>query len=413
MYLVLLGLFHFGFVLPWVLFAYDASRATWFSPYGLFPAMKLVLYSIVAYQVGLLCCRRSPESVALEDPRFGPHNRQLFIAGFGLFAAGIVMFIVGLIGLDPGGYLRMTYSESYRLSAESDPRFFGTGIMIAAIGLNIAAAGATRLQLRFVFAALGIWVSFLLYWGFRGPALLAAVVVCAVGLKKNVQYPRWLPWVAIASLLVLLPVIRVVREQPAAERFSGISLREFNLLDGPAEMGASIRPLIETVAALGPGSYRMGGTYWVAIKGIVPNLALHWTSGDTVDVDELPPNLWITAVADPWLYNNYGGIGFSAVAEPYMNFGVPGVIVYFFLLAVALVWFEQVAVRNSYTLAAWALILEPLLWTTRNDFTNFFRPAVWGLVFITIVWIVSGGYNLVLNSTSDSLKRPEALCNGS
>ncbi|MGA8234391.1 MAG: O-antigen polysaccharide polymerase Wzy, partial [Candidatus Acidiferrales bacterium] len=83
---------------------------------------------------------------------------------------------------------------------------------------------------------------------------------------------------------------------------------------------------------------------------------------------------------------NYGGIGFSAVAEPYMNFGLAGVVGYFLLLGFLLVRLEQVSIRSSHALACWALVLGPLLWTTRNDFTNFFRPAAWGLICIGVAW---------------------------
>jgi hypothetical protein len=116
---------------------------------------------------------------------------------------------------------------------------------------------------------------------------------------------------------------------------------------------------------------------------------LRWESSSTESEADLPPNHWITSIVDPWAYKNYGGIGFSAVGEPYMNFGLPGVIAYFLFLSFFLVYLEQLSIRNSYSLAAWALILGPLLWTTRNDFTNFFRPAVWGLLILAAVKGVS------------------------
>jgi hypothetical protein len=80
-----------------------------------------------------------------------------------------------------------------------------------------------------------------------------------------------------------------------------------------------------------------------------------------------------------------------------MNFGVAGVLAYFMFLAYFLIWLEQLSVRNSYALAAWALILGPLLWTTRNDFSNFFRSAVWGLLTLAAVKAISVAYANVLD----------------
>jgi O-antigen polysaccharide polymerase Wzy len=168
-------------------------------------------------------------------------------------------------------------------------------------------------------------------------------------------------------------------------------------LDGPVEMGASIRPLVETADAVGPGSYRHGKTYWIALKGVIPNVAAHWEAPETESLEDLPPSHWITAITDPWVYKNAGGMGFSAIAEPYMNFGPVGIVLYFFLLGFLLVRLEKISLHNAYALAAWALILGPLLWTTRNDFCNFCRPAIWGLLFLGAVRSCSRAYRFIPN----------------
>lgn len=393
LYLALLGFVHLGLVTPWALGIYDVSRVPWFETYGLSPALALVTCSILVYQTGLivavvgfqkvrLSCK--PDSLYLE-------NRWLFLVGSGLFFSGAMMFVAGLVGLDPAGYFRLTYSDTFRLRAESDPRFFGSGITLVLIGLSLATAGAPRRRLAVVFWGAGLWFFLLFYLGFRGPALIAALIVCAVALKKGVSFPRWLPWLTAALVLLAVPVMRVVREEPINQRPFGISMNDFSLLDGPAEIGSSIRPLVETCSLIDQHSYRYGKTYLLGLKGILPNLAVRWEAPSTGSIDSLPPNHWVTAMADPWSYENYGGIGFSSIAEPYMNFGIVGVISYFFLLALILVRLEHVSIRSSEALACWAVFLGPLLWTTRNDFTNFFRPAAWGLLCIGAVLLFSRG----------------------
>jgi O-antigen polysaccharide polymerase Wzy len=403
LYFSLLGFVHLGLVTPWALGIYDASRVPWFMTYGLSPALALIGYSILAYQTGLIVavvqfrvvspCRK-PDSTYLE-------NRRLFLVGSCLFFLGVVMFVAGWVGLDPAGYLKLTYSETFRLRAESDPRFFGSGITLVLIGLSLAMAGAPRRPIAAVFWGAGLWCVLLSYLGFRGPALIAVLIVCAVALKKGVSFPRWLPWLTAASVLLAVPVLHVIREQPINERSLGGALSDFNLLDGPAEIGSAIRPAVETCSFIDQDQYRYGKTYLLGLKAILPNLALHWGAPSAGSIDSLPPNHWITAVADPWSYENYGGIGFSAVAEPYMNFGVVGVIGYFFLLALMLVRLERVSIRSSEALACWAVFLGPLLWTTRNDFTNFFRPAAWGLLCIGGVLFFSRG--------SHRLPKPEKV----
>jgi oligosaccharide repeat unit polymerase len=388
LYLTLLGFVHLGIVVPWALGIYDVSRITWFVPYGLSHALTLITYSILAYQTALIVTVGGVGHVRRSGGTDGPYfeNPRLFLAGSSLFAVGVAMFVTGWVRLDPDGYYQLTYSDTFRLRAESDPRLFGSGMTFALIGMTLAMAGAPRRRFRMVLWAAALWFLLLFYLGFRGPALIASLIVCAAALKRGVRFPRWLPWLAAALLLVAFPIMHIVREQPFGERFNGISMNDFNVLDGPVEIGASIRPLIETCSLIGPEGYRYGGTYLLGLKGILPNLAIRWEAPATESMDDLPPGHWITAMVDPWAYKNYGGIGFSAVAEPYMNFGLAGVVGYFLLLGFLLVRLEQVSIRSSYALACWALVLGPLLWTTRNDFTNFFRPAVWGLLCVGVAW---------------------------
>jgi oligosaccharide repeat unit polymerase len=413
LYLALLGLFHLGTVLPWALGIYDASRISWFVPYGLSPALALISYSIITYQLGLLValkgCRHHVSITVSNEPA-GLEDSKVFIAGNFAVLAGATMFVIGLIRLDSGGYYRLIYSELWRLRAESDPRLFGTGITVALIGLCLMAAGSSRRQLQTTYFYTGIWFSILFYMGFRSPAVTAALLVYAVSHKKGIKRSRWFVAVAGLSLLVAIPVMTVIREQPLDER-SLDSFRQVNVFDGPAELGESLWPLVETLNVTKSENYRYGATYLIAIKRILPNLALHWEAPAAETIDDLPPNLWITAIASPWSYKNYQGIGFSAVAEPYMNFGTIGVVFVFFLLGFLLVRMEQASIRNSYGLARWALILGPLLWASRNDSTQFFRPAIWGLLYLGSVALWSGKCSSMASITKrvNFWSKPKAL----
>ena len=396
LYLVVFGLFHLGLVVPWALGVYDVGRVSWFVPYGLASAIGLIIYAILAYQLGLIVVlggerdgekRSNDDGEKLEDP-------EMYFAGTLLFVSAAVMFVAGLIRLDPTGYYRLTYSDMFRLRAESDPRLFGSGITIALIGLSLAVAGAAKERIRTIFVCACLWILMLFYMGFRGPALIAGLIVYTVALRKGISFPRWLPWLAATLVLVAIPIMRNAREDPLNERSFTMSLKEFNILDGPAEMGATIRPLVETEALIGAMNYRYGKTYLTGLKGVAPNLALRWEASATESIEDLPPSHWLIAVVDPWTYRNNGGMGFSAVAEPYMNFGIAGVLAYFFLIAFLLTRLERISVHSSYALASWALIIGPLLWTTRNDFANFFRPAIWGLLCLGLIRVLSAGYTL-------------------
>jgi oligosaccharide repeat unit polymerase len=404
LYLGLFGLFHLGLIVPWALGVYDLARAPWFAPYGLTGAIALITYSIVSYQLGIVIAfgaESHPEhSFAVEPSNL--EDSKIFFAGSLLFLGAVIAFVAGLIRLDPSGYHRLTYSDLFRLRAESDPRLFGSGITIASIGLYLAAAGASKDWIRATLVGACFWVLMLFYLGFRGPALIVGLVVYTVSQRKGISFPNWLPWAIAAILLVAVPIMRIAREEPLDERTLNVSLNGFNVLDAPAEMGSSIRPLVEATALVGPKNYWLGKTYLIALKGIVPNLTLHWEAPATESIDDLPPSHWLIAVVDPWTFRNNGGMGFSAVAEPYMNFGLAGVIGYFLLLGYLLVRLDRVSIQSPYALACWALVLGPLLWTTRNDFANFFRPAVWGLCCLGLIRLFSRAYDSRTSSATGS-----------
>ena len=72
-----------------------------------------------------------------------------------------------------------------------------------------------------------------------------------------------------------------------------------------------------------------------------------------------------------------------------MNFGVAGVVAYFLVLAMALVWADRFDGSRPTRLAMWATVLGPLLLTTRGAFDAFFRPAIWGLLVVFVSRVVA------------------------
>ena len=226
------------------------------------------------------------------------------------------------------------------------------------------------------------WVGGIFFLGFRGFALIPGLVVLALMRHRGYQ-PR--AWVGVSLLVVVLaaiPLARAVRDQRIGERSLARAWSRVQLLDGIVEMGGSLRPLVHTIAYLDHPSWRWGKTYWQSLGTVWPNLARQWEGAQYLALDDLPPNHWLTVQADPDLYRQAGGLGFSAVAEPYMNFGVAGVLAYFFALGALLTRAAELRSIRPLPLAACATVLGPLLWTTRNSFEVFFRPALWGLVMV-------------------------------
>jgi hypothetical protein len=202
--------------------------------------------------------------------------------------------------------------------------------------------------------------------------------------------------VGLPALLAVMPLVRSVRAERLADRGMPATMTIRAPLMALEEMGGSLRALVHTIQFLDIEPFRWGQTYWQALRSAVPNVAFQWQGGEYLPVEQLPPSHWMTLQAAPEAYHAHGGLGFSAVAEPYMNFGAPGVAAYFFLLAFALVAAYRFDVSRPTRLALWAVVMGPLLWTVRNDFHGFFRPVILGLASIALARLLANSW--VLNS---------------
>ena len=225
--------------------------------------------------------------------------------------------------------------------------------------------------------------------GFRGFALIPGLMVLALLDRRGYRAPRWLQLALAAAVLLAIPMARAIRDEGLGRGSLEAAWGEVHPLSGVVEMGGSLRPLVQTLLYLEGQPWRWGRTYWQSLGTIWPNLAQTWEGGRYIALQDLPPNHWLTAQADPEMYRNHGGLGFSAVAEPYMNFGTPGVLLYFWCLGALLTRAAAFHSARPLPLAASAMVLGPLLWTTRNSFEIFFRPAVWGLLVVLAGWLAS------------------------
>ncbi len=393
-YLYLLGLFHLGLVVPWALGIATSEPPSWLITNDLNPALAMVIVAVSSYHAG------AAVAVWLWPPRSAPHpgssvrryNNALFATGLAIVTLGLLAFCGGIQSLGLERLLRSDYAETYTLASHYDPRFFATSMTFVPLGLYLAIAATRRRMLPWVLGCGMLWSGGVLFLGFRGYALVPAITVVALLHKRGVRLPRLAYVVGLPVVLTAIPFIRAVRAERLADRGMATALTVQAPLMALEEMGGSLRALVHTIQFLDNEPLRWGQTYWQGLRSAVPNVALHWDGGEYLPLEQLPPSHWLTLQAAPETYRANGGLGFSAVAEPYMNFGAPGVALYFFLLALLLVAAYRFDLSNPSRLAMWAVVLGPLLWTVRNDFHGFFRPVLLGLLSIAAARLLANSW---------------------
>ena len=445
LYLGALAAFHLGLLVPWALGV--AEEPVWLAATAgaaIGRALLAVMLAVVCYELGLLVGwgRGAPSLRPAPAVRRGAsalHGGGLALAALAVLAA---LANLGTIGI--GRFLSTSYG--YEIYAAADSRLLQTALfwLLPAAALIALAGARPGREARRALALAGTAALLLLWAGDRGGAVAlgaAATVVWTYGIGAVPRRPGVRPMTAYRraaagirgcgvadpsvraavdhtrsesapcargagrgsrrvgllvaagalAVLVVIPAVGMLRQLPR----NGVSLAEVRraaLAASPlaalTEMGGSVRPLIETLRLVPAETpYRLGSSYAQAALRVVPNVGLTRAAVDWNDPVSLPPNHWITYLVAPWTYAAYGGIGFSAVAEPYLNFGVAGIAGYFLALGALLGRLDRAlaAAPSRRRLALAAVVCMPLLLTVRNDFHGFARAAAWGVAAVLAV----------------------------
>jgi hypothetical protein len=401
LYLLALIAFHLGLLVPWACgLAEEPAWLAMAAPAGVGRALLAVMLAIVCYELGLIAgWQRARVAAASLRPRPRAHRGASAFHSGGLIVAVLAATAasVNLLSIGVGRFLSTAYG--YEIYASADSRLLQTALFwLLPVAALLALAGARPgREARRALALLAAAALVLLWAGDRGGGVALAAAAAVIWTYGQGPVPRRLVVMGAFAVLIVIPTIGTIRQLPR----SAVTLDEVRTAAAAAsplaaltEMGGSVRPLIETMERVPAESpYRLGGSYAQASLRVVPNLGLTTASTEWSDPESLPPNHWITYLVAPWTYAAYGGIGFSAVAEPYLNFGVAGIAAYFLGLGVLLGRLDRAlaAAPARRLLALAAVVLMPLLLTARNDFHGFARAAVWGVAIVMLVEWAHGG----------------------
>jgi hypothetical protein len=295
-----------------------------------------------------------------------PPQRELFRVGVAVAAIGAGLLWTGAVQL---GVLSSGYNAYFERALSEDVRLFGFGFMLFPIGLLIAAVGATRREMTPLGVAVVVVLGPLFLAGFRGPTIVQVAALLAVWARKDRRVARRVAIGVCAAAILLVPAVRVSRDLG-----EGISpgVRTLDPVQVLLETGGSLHPLVVTAERIESGKEEpwFGRSYLMAAARVIPNVAVR---RDTPGARTLTPSAWATMHGDPWAFDHGGGIGFSGVAEPYLNFGIAGVVAFFFLLGLLTHVWERSLGGSAFRAAIGAASFGFLLWTVRNDAMELFR----------------------------------------
>lgn len=319
------------------------------------------------------------------------------IVGWSLVAISIVPFFAEMrrtVGVVMSyGYFGI-YQQAKITGVDSLPRILG-GFFIP--GIMFLTAGSKHILFVRISAALIVFMysGLSLFLGRRSRGGYTLISYAWLWDRLIAPLPKTL--LAISGfilLFVVFPSIKVVRNISATQRLSmGYVLEAFLSIESPAvaiisEIGGSMGTIahtMELVPSVRP--FDMGVGYLYALLTLLPNL--FWDIHPSISRGT--GGHWLVWTVEPMTAAVGGGLGFSVIAEAYLNFGWAGVPIVMgiigFLLGRVVEWSYRSPDPGK--AAFLACILASILGLARSETADVVRSIVWyGLLPYALVSMI-------------------------
>ncbi len=368
---------------------------------GIFPsyvtlqALFSVIISIGFLHLGaLLGVRKGAKRMRRAN---NPHLTSLTassakIVGWGLFIislpASIVVLGNALQQVLAGGYFVLFQGEA-KTGLDAGPQIIATFLVPAALIL-LATGANSRRQRIFTLVVIVVYSLTRLFLGSRYYAMLPLISYAWLWHRCVRPLPKIVMISAVLVVLVVLPLVGATRNIKGGDRLSIQSFVEAYTSDSsPAiallhEMGGSLSTVAYTITLVpSTHSFELGESYGYAFLTVFPNL--FWDIHPTIAHGI--PSIWLTWQVDPYLANIGGGVGFSLIAEAYLNFGWFGIPVILFVIGLLYgrltSWYELSMDSINFAIAACFCNVFTLY--ARSEMAVLFRGIIW---YCLIPWLL-------------------------
>lgn len=411
-YLVMLTLFHFGLVL---IYAFGSISETmrniverWFFGVHVPEALLVTAIGVVACSLGISAVgllRRPRDMTGTEDTALKHDtnfDHYLSLIGSCMVVSAVIAWFAFVVL--SGGFSLLFGSYGTYLTATAGAPMGYIWILLGS-GLAFLAATSTDQPSRahvVAYAAFGAFALFGLPMGLRGEVLFASLGALVIRARRGRRSSWAATLVGVLIVLVMISAIREMRQVGVSE--AGTIAVDASVWDGVAELGSTLRPVVETI------KWDTGGT-----EG--QNGATYWAPVDRLFCRVLPARNCANARDDPRLLNvvvadRVGPIGFSPIAEAYENFRITGVLTVMFLIG-SFVGFMNGWPSTTISNAAAGVILVELLINVRNAFTALPTHLMFGFVCILAAVILAKLFPLTTPRPRESNYYPPASLMGS
>lgn len=377
-YMIVVWVFHFGLIFPAAVApSIIALFPTWGRDWLFVPetsrAILMSMLFLVTLAIVLLLF--FPRTRREEGVNEYDHAPELVAVGWLAISVGLVQATIGLVILGFG-----IFFEGYETFYPAH-NTFSWPIVIIATGLMLQIAGGRSLR-SILLTALWAYVPLSLLvvvGGSRTAFFFSAVALFSMAYERGLRVSRTVFLVGALLVLVVTSTVKNIRQfgvAAAVDQQRAVAVGD--PLTGLIELGGSLRPVTAVVDYSEDHEYFLGETFAFPF---IRQIERFTGTRKSVLVDQR----FIAA----HINRLYGSIGFSVVAEGYINGGPLGVAL------VAVFWGMLLGVlmrftHTPYGAAVLAVTLIPMLISVRNSFI--FVP-VWialGLALVVLAAVLVG-----------------------
>ncbi len=308
-----------------------------------------------------------------------------------------------------GGYFAL-YQQEMPTGLGAGPKVLSTFLIPGVLFLLAASRESRPLRLSAILIVLG-YAAINFFLGVRHEA--AVLLVAFAWLWDRQVRPLNITWLLAGgafTVMVVFPLVAATRNVSGSDRISmEFLIDQFTTLENPAvaavhEMGGSMNTVAHTLELV-PSShdFEWGAGYGYAWLTLFPNL--FWDVHPSIA--RKIPSSWLIWEVDPYTAEQGGGLGYSFLAEAYLNFGwlglVPVMIVFGYLGGKAVRWGDQHGHAERAALLAAAF-----------SFLVFFVRAELAVVLRGVIWYAAVPYCAVriLTLTQHALGQRSPRLNG-
>jgi oligosaccharide repeat unit polymerase len=375
-YAVVFYLFHFGFLFLVSLNIYEdfeIFQTRWLYNTYFSSSQALCLLGLSSYALAAFTKRKTK----IIDYSFKEKKYNLvFIRAFALvfLVGGIVAWFAGFIVIGGIGALTMNYTQYLQIGEK-----FGIATYLnwmIGTGLSICAATKDKKIIKICMSVFLFWAAFAFPMGLRGEVLfpLTAFIIIHAKTYKLIK-PRYI----ILGAVLLLSFISFVRETRHGAQKLELG-KALNPLYGLAELGASIRPAIFVQAWY--YDEQMPLYYGQTLYGPLERFVISVTPfASNIDARK------DTRLMNVVVQDKEGPIGFSPIAEGFINGHIFGVIIVMWILGWLMKWIDRspnTIVRNLYI----STFLYIAITIIRNAFTQIPSQVIMAYLMVSILVFV-------------------------